>query len=72
MPPRIAVRGDAGDIATAFPVLAGLEPIAWIADGLVLAPFAGGRDQGEQAARLSALDLPWQPEPGPSPPLPFP
>ncbi|MGB0613547.1 MAG: hypothetical protein ACPGN4_05300, partial [Miltoncostaeaceae bacterium] len=25
-----------------------------------------------QAARLSALDLPWQPEPGPSPPLPFP
>ena len=72
VPPRIAVRGDAGDIATAFPVLAGLEPIAWIADGLVLAPFAGGRDHGEQAARLAALDLPWQPEPGPSPPLPFP
>lgn len=72
VPPRIAVRGDAGDIAAAFPVLAGLEPIAWIPDGLVLAPFAGGRDQGEQAARLAALDLPWQPEPGPSPPLPFP
>jgi len=72
VPPRLAVRSGAGDIAAAFPLLAGLEPVSWTPDGLVLAPFAGGRTPVEQAARLAALELPWHPEPGPSPPLPFP
>ena len=55
-----------------FPVLAGLEPVAWVPEGLVVAPFAGGRDATEQAARLAAVSLPWRTDPGPVPPLPFP
>ena len=72
MPPRIAVSGDPAALAAAFPVLAGLEPVAWVPDGLVLAPFAGGRDADEQRARLAVVGLPWRADPGPAPPLPFP
>jgi ribosomal protein L11 methylase PrmA len=59
-PPRIVVRGDATEMLREFPVLAGLEPVAWVPEGLVVAPFAGGRDATEQAARLAAVSLPWR------------
>ena len=72
MPPRIVVSGDPTALAAEFPVLAGLEPVAWVPGGLVLAPFAGGRDPDEQRARLAAVGLPWRADPGPVPPLPFP
>lgn len=71
VPARILVRAPMDAIARAFPVLAGLEPIAWVPDGLVVAPFAGGRDPDEQRARLALVDLPWEQVAGPSPPLPF-
>jgi len=72
VPPRIVVSGDPGALTGEFAVLAGLEPIAWVPGGLVLAPLAGGRDMNEQRARLAALALPWRPDDGPAPPLPFP
>lgn len=72
MPPRIVVSGDPASLAAEFPVLAGLEPVAWVPDGLVLAPFAGGRGPDEQRARLAAVELPWRADAGPAPPLPFP
>ncbi len=72
VPPRIVVRADAPAITRHFALLAGLEPIAWVADGLALAPLAGGRDVREQAARIARLDMPWRADAGPSPPLPFP
>lgn len=72
VPPRIVVTGDPAALAAEFPVLAGLEPLAWVAGGLLVAPFAGGRDTDEQRARLAAMSLPWRADPGPVPPLPFP
>ncbi|MFM8828944.1 MAG: 50S ribosomal protein L11 methyltransferase [Actinomycetota bacterium] len=72
MPSRIVVSGDPASLAAEFAVLAGLEPVGWVPGGLVLAPLAGGRDIDEQRARLAALALPWRPDDGPAPPLPFP
>lgn len=72
MPARILVRAPLAAITREFRVLAALEPIAWEREGLVVAPLAGGRDPGDQRARLALLDLPWEPVAGPSPPLPFP
>lgn len=72
MPPRVVVMGDPSELAAEFAVLAGLEPVAWVPGGLVLAPFAGGRPPDEQQARLDALALPWRADDGPAPPLPFP
>ncbi len=70
--PRILVRGSRAQIADAFGALADLEPISWEDGGIVLAPLAGGRDPREQAVRVAALPLDWEPAPGPTPPLPFP
>ena len=70
--PRILVRGTPDDLARDFALLAGLEPLAWTPEGLVVAPFAGGRAPGEQADRLALVPLPVEPAPGPTPPLPFP
>lgn len=53
-------------------MLATLEPVAWTAAGLVVAPLAGGRYPAEQRERLALLSLPWEPAPGAPPPLPFP
>lgn len=72
VPPRILVRGTPHQVEGEFTLLAGLEPVAWTPDGLVVGPFAGGRDAAEQARRLSLVSLPWEPQPGPVPPLPFP
>jgi len=72
VPSRIVVSGDPAALAAEFPVLAGLEPVAWVPGGLALAPFAGGRGPDEQRARLAAVELPWRGDAGPAPPLPFP
>ena len=72
MPPRVVVMGDPSELATEFAVLAGLEPVAWVPGGLVVAPFAGGRSPDEQRTRLDAVALPWRADDGPAPPLPFP
>lgn len=72
VPSRILVSGDPADLAAQFAVLAGLEPLAWVRGGLLVAPLAGGRDPAEQQARLAAVTLPWRADPGPVPPLPFP
>jgi hypothetical protein len=72
VPARILVRGTPAQLAEAFPLLAGLEPLQWGPAGLVVAPLAGGRDPAEQAQRLAALPLEWGPDAGPAPPLPFP
>lgn len=72
VPPRILVRGTPDQLARDFPLLAGLEPLGWTPDGLVVAPFAGGRDPDEQATRLALVSVPWEPAPGLAPPLPFP
>lgn len=72
MPPRVLVVADPQALAAEFALLAGLEPVAWVGEGLVVAPLAGGRDASDQAARLAAVSLPWRADDGPAPPLPFP
>ncbi len=72
LPACILVRADADDLRHAFPLLATLEPIAWVPEGIVLAPLAGGRDPDEQRHRLALLEMPWERAPGACPPLPFP
>jgi hypothetical protein len=72
VPARILVRAPIDDIAHEFAVLAQLEPVEWVADGLVVAPLAGGREPDEQRSRLALVDLPWEPVPGPLVTLPFP
>lgn len=72
VPARILVRAPVDDISREFAVLAQLEPVEWVRDGLVVAPLAGGRDPDEQRSRLALMDLPWEPQSGPLIILPFP
>jgi SAM-dependent methyltransferase len=65
------VRGPHGALVRAFAQLAALEPVAWDTEGLIVAPLAGGREPEAQSVRLHALDLPWEPAPGPVSPFPF-
>lgn len=61
IPAGMVVHGTPSDLAAAFGALAVLQPVEWVADGLVCAPRAAAEDA--VAASVRDCPLPWSPLP---------